>query len=103
MVSLRGMVFGETVPLGHKTMETQVRMMINHSTVENHVTKKPQFYWSMCERAANSFTNNLVTAHAINSSLRMMINHSTLDYHVTNFNTLSRWLLRTNQNSNPLL
>ena len=34
---------------------------------------------------------------------RMMINHSTLDYHVTNFNTLSRWLLRTNQNSNPLI
>ena len=34
---------------------------------------------------------------------RMMINHSTLDYHVTNFNTLSRWLLRTNQNSNLLL
>ena len=30
-------------------------------------------------------------------SLWMMINHSTLDYHVTNFNTLSRWLLRTNQ------
>ena len=44
-------------------------MMINHSTVENHVTKKPQFYWSMCERAANSFTNNLVTARAINSNL----------------------------------
>ena len=31
----------------------------------------------------------------------MMINHSTLDYHVTNFNTLSRWLLWTNQNSDP--
>ena len=30
----------------------------------------------------------------------MMINHCTLDYHVTNFNTLSRWLLRINQNSN---
>ena len=44
-------------------------MMINHSTVENHATKKPQFYWSMCERAANSFTDNLVTARAINSNL----------------------------------
>ena len=33
----------------------------------------------------------------------MMINHSTLDYQVTIFNTFSRWLLQTNQNSNPLL
>ena len=33
----------------------------------------------------------------------MMINHSTLEYHVTNFHTFSRWLLRTIQNSNPLL
>ena len=33
----------------------------------------------------------------------MMINHSKLDYHVTNFKTLSRWLVRTNKNSNPLL
>ena len=28
----------------------------------------------------------------------MIINHSTLDYHVTNFNTLSRWFWRTDQN-----
>ena len=33
----------------------------------------------------------------------MMINHSTLEYHVTNFHTFSRWLIRTIQNSSPLL
>ena len=35
--------------------------------------------------------------------IRMIINHSTLEYHVTNLHTLSRWLLQTIQNSNPLL